>query len=139
MLSLLRPSQMRRSADTDPRERATLPRPRTPEVVPAPATPAAEHSASSLESSVAETETTPPSPHSASPATTEGRETGASGVYSPPAQPPTLLDDAAAVVTMLIIFASSYFILPVIAPLTLLRLAWRVRALARRRQQGSRR
>ena len=130
---------MRRSADTDPRERATLPRPRTPEVVPAPATPAAEHSASSLESSVAETGSlsSPPSPHSVSPATTEGRETVASGVYSPQPQPATWLDEVAAVLTMLLVFASSYFILPVIAPLTLLRMAWRVRARARRRQQGS--
>ena len=130
---------MRRSAGTDSREVATLPRPRTPEAVPAAATPAAEHSASSLESSVAETVTSPPSPHSVSPATTEGRETGASGVYSPPPQPATWLDEVAAVVTMLLVFASSYFILPVIAPLTLLHMAWRVRALACRPQQGARR
>ena len=130
---------MRRSADTAARERASLPRPRTPEAVPAAATPAAEHSASSLESSVAETGSlsSPPSPHSVSPATTEGRETVASGVYSPPPQPATWLDEVAAVLTMLLVFASSYFILPVIAPLTLLRMAWRVRARARRRQQGS--
>jgi hypothetical protein len=48
---------------------------------------------------------------------------------SQPAMPPqpSLLDDAAAVSTMLIIFSFSYFILPVIAPLTLLYLTLQVR------------
>ena len=126
---------MLRATDAAARERSAVSRPRTPDAEAALGTPAAELSASSLESS--EATSSPPSPHSASPAAPDGRETGASGVCSPPPRPPTWLDDVAAISTMLLIFACSYFILPVIAPLTLLRMAWRVRALSRRRQQGA--